>query len=55
MFQTTVVEKMKHILRLITSFRKSYHFLDNVRKYCTAGQATDNNTAHAHCVLDTWG
>jgi hypothetical protein len=22
-------------------------------KYCRAGQATDDNMAHAHCVLDT--
>jgi len=22
-------------------------------KYCTAGQATDENMAHAHCMLDT--
>jgi len=22
-------------------------------KYCTAGQATDDNMAHAHCMLDT--
>ena len=29
---------------------------DNVEKYCTARQATDdNNTAHAHCMLDTQG
>jgi len=26
-------------------------FLDNLEKYCTAGQATDDNMAHAHCVL----
>jgi hypothetical protein len=23
------------------------------KKYCTAGQATDDNMAHAHCALDT--
>jgi len=23
-----------------------------VEKYCRAGQATDDNMAHAHCVLD---
>jgi hypothetical protein len=23
------------------------------KKYCTAGQATDDNTARAHCILDT--
>jgi len=26
-----------------------------VEKCCTAGQATDDNTAHAHCMLDTLG
>jgi len=26
-----------------------------VEKYCTAGQATDDNMAHAHCMLDTKG
>jgi hypothetical protein len=26
-----------------------------VEKYCNAGQATDNNMAHAHCMLDTKG
>jgi len=24
-----------------------------MEKYCRAGQATDDNTAHAHCMLDT--
>jgi len=24
-----------------------------VEKYCTAGQATDDSMAHAHCMLDT--
>ena len=23
------------------------------KKYCTAGQATDDNMANAHCMLDT--
>jgi hypothetical protein len=27
-------------------------FLDNVEKYCTAGQSTDDTTAHAHFTLD---
>ena len=26
---------------------------ENVEKYGRAGQATDDNTAHAHCMLDT--
>jgi hypothetical protein len=25
------------------------------KKYCRAGQATDDNMAHAHFMLDTWG
>jgi len=34
------------------------HFLElsvyeKVEKFCTAGQATDDNMAHAHCMLDT--
>ena len=30
---------------------KSYHLWDNVEKYCTAGQATDNNMAHEYCMM----
>jgi hypothetical protein len=26
---------------------------ENVEKYCAAGQATDDNMAHVHYVLDT--
>jgi hypothetical protein len=26
-----------------------------VKKYCIAGQATDDNVAHADCTLDTLG
>jgi len=29
------------------------HFWDNVEKYCRAEQATADNMAHAHCMLDT--
>jgi len=25
-----------------------------MEKYCTAGQATDDNMAHAHCMLFTY-
>jgi hypothetical protein len=54
MLQTKVVEKIKiHILCLRT-FRKSCRLLDKVEMYCRAGQATDDNMAHAqHCMLDT--
>jgi hypothetical protein len=55
-FQTKVVEKIKtHILCSVTFFRKSCRLWDNVDKYCRAGQTTDGNMAHAHCMLDTWG
>jgi hypothetical protein len=33
----------------------AFFFFENravyVEKYCTAGQATDDNMAHAHCML----
>jgi len=28
-------------------------FLRGGKKYCRTGQATDDNRAHAHCMLDT--
>jgi hypothetical protein len=34
-------------------FEKSFPLRDNVEKCCGAGRATDDNTAHAHCMLDT--
>ena len=34
-------------------FRKSCRLWDNVEKYCRVGQATGDNMAHAHCMLDT--
>ena len=53
-FKTKVVDKIKtHILCTVTFFRKSYRLWDNVEKYYTTGQATDDNMAHAHCMLDT--
>jgi hypothetical protein len=33
-------------------FRKSCRLWDNIEKYCIAGQAKDDNMAHAHCMLD---
>ena len=53
MFQTKVVEKIEtHILYSIPFFLKSCRLWENVEKYGRAGQATDDNMAHAHCVLD---
>jgi len=34
-------------------FQKSCHLRDNGEKVCRTRQATDNNMAHAHCILDT--
>jgi len=34
-------------------FPKIAPFMRYMEKYCKAGQATDDNTAHAHCMLDT--
>ena len=53
MFQTEVVEKTKtHIVCSVTFSLKSYRLWDNVEKYGRAGQATDDNMAHAHYMLD---
>jgi len=52
-FQTNFVEKMKtHILCSINFFRKSCRLWVKVENYWTAQQDTDDNTAHAHCMLD---
>jgi len=54
MYQTEVVDKIKtYILYSVTFFRKSCLVWDNMEKYCRAWQATDDNMAHAHCVLGT--
>ena len=57
MFRTEVVEKIgTHILCPITFFfQKLYRLRDIVEKYCRARQATDDNIAHAYCMLVTWG
>ena len=54
MFQAKVVQKIKtHVLFSVTFFffRKSYCTWDNVKKYCRAGQSTDDNIAH---VIACW-
>jgi hypothetical protein len=51
-FQTEVVQKIKHILCSIT-FCKSCRLCNNVEKYGTAGQGTYDNMVHLHCTLDT--
>jgi len=56
MFQTKIVEKIKtHRLHSITFFLKSCRLWDNVENSFRAGQATDDNMAHTHCILDNQG
>jgi len=54
MFQAKVVAKIKtHLLYPVTLFLKLCRLRDNVENYYWAGQATDDNMAHAHFILDT--
>ena len=56
MFQTKAVEKLKtQILFSVPFFfsSKIVPFMRECGKYCRAGQATDDNMAHANCILDT--
>jgi hypothetical protein len=55
-FHKKAVEKIKtHILFSITFFFFENHagYELNVEKYCTAGQATGDNMAHAYYVGDS--
>jgi len=53
MFQTKVAEKIKIHFTFNFFFRNSCRLWDNVEKFCRAGQATYDNMAHAHCMLDS--
>jgi hypothetical protein len=56
MFQTKFEEQIKtHFKFNALFFRKSCCSWNNVKKYCTAKQATDDNMARGHCVLYTEG
>jgi len=55
MFQTKVVEEIKEIVFNNFFFKYCAIFLDSVEIYFRASQATDENTAHAHCTLDNKG
>jgi len=45
-------ENKTHILCSMTLSRESCHLCDNMEKYGTAGQTTDDDVAHAHYILD---
>ena len=54
MFQTKAVENTKtHLMFNNFIFRKSCLLKDNVEKYCRDRRASDGNTAHVYCMLDT--
>jgi len=56
MFRTNVVQKIKTHFMLKKVFpQKSCRLWDIVENYCTAGQTTDDNMAHAYSMLDTQG
>ena len=50
---TKFVEEKIHFEFHKFFFRKSRLLWDNVEKNCRAEQATDDDTEHAHCMLDT--
>jgi len=53
MLQTKRVKEIKtNILCYVTVFSRKSCRMENCG---TAGQATDDNTAHAHCMLDNLG
>jgi hypothetical protein len=54
MLYTKFVEEIKHTFDNQFFFRKSCRLWGNVDKYSRARQATDDNMAHAHCMLNTW-
>ena len=55
-------QKKKCFRNTVTTFFTLYNiffkfvpFLRYVVKHCTAEEVTDENIAHAHCILDTYG
>ena len=52
MLHIKVVEKIETHFMFNNFFFKSCHLWDNEEKHSRAGQAIDDNTAHAHCMLD---
>ena len=53
-FQTNLWRKSKHTfcVQYFFFFRKSCRLRDSLENSCRAGQATDDNMAHAHCMPD---
>jgi len=57
MFQKNVAEKnKKHNFIFNIFFSQNCAFVRQCgKKHCRTGQATDDNMAHEHCMLDTYG
>ena len=54
MFQTKFVEEIKTHIVSRNVFPENHAVYEIMwKKYCRAGQATDDRTAHAHCMMDT--
>jgi len=51
-FSEKIVEKIKTNFLFSYTFLKIVPFWDNVEKYGRATQASDDNMARAHCMLD---
>jgi len=52
MFQTKFVNKIETHFMFNNCFPLPCCLWDYVEKYCRLGYATDDNTAHANCMLD---
>jgi hypothetical protein len=52
-FQTKFAEEIKIHISCSKIFSKLVQFLYEVGKFFRAEQATDDNMAHAHCMLGT--
>ena len=56
LFQVKVIVKIKtHILCSMTFFRKACRLWDKVEKHGRAREVTNDNMAHARCMLDKQG
>jgi len=52
MFQEKIYREYQNtLLCTIAFFSKKCRLWDNLEKYCSAGQATDDNMAHAYFTL----
>jgi len=53
-FRQKLYKKSRHILCSVTFiFSENRAVMRYAEKYCRAGQTSDDNMAHAHCLLDT--